>query len=57
MSVLGLERAKERSRVNGEDDKITWLDTEAKEESSLPVCKFILKSCCITDTWFQQWNK
>jgi len=28
--------------VNAEDDKIMWLDTGAKQESSLPVCTFIL---------------
>jgi len=42
MSVLGMEKARECSRLIAEDDKITWLDTGAKSESSLPVCTFIL---------------
>jgi len=57
MSVLSMEKAREFSRLNAEYDKITWLDTGAKQESSLPVFTFILLSYYITDTWLRQMNK
>jgi len=37
-----VEKARECSRLNAEDDTIAWIDTGAKQESSLPVCIFCL---------------
>jgi hypothetical protein len=54
MSVLGMDKARECSRVHAEDDKIMCLRTEAKEKFSLAVCSFMLQFYCITDTRLRQ---